>query len=136
MPCVELGYRLGREHWGQGCATEAGGEVWPPPVVDDLVGLVGGMHQAGVARNGVGQVRGEAVGVAVVQALGAVIDASGQRLHLGDLPRQRGNGLLHLPHGSGRAAGLQAQQHHRAQAADGAHWPSARSTSQQAPMVW
>ncbi len=27
MPCVELGYRLAREHWGQGFATEAGREA-------------------------------------------------------------------------------------------------------------
>ena len=27
MPCVEIGYRLAREHWGNGFATEAGREV-------------------------------------------------------------------------------------------------------------
>lgn len=27
MPCVEIGYRLARAHWGKGLATEAGREV-------------------------------------------------------------------------------------------------------------
>ena len=27
MPCVEIGYRLAKEHWGQGYATEAGQEA-------------------------------------------------------------------------------------------------------------
>lgn len=27
MPCVEVGYRLARQHWGQGLATEAAGEA-------------------------------------------------------------------------------------------------------------
>ncbi len=27
MPAVEIGWRLGREHWGRGCAPEAAREV-------------------------------------------------------------------------------------------------------------